>query len=229
MFIKGVKMKLSQQTLNVIKNFATINPSIVLKPGTEIKTISPQKTIIAIASIPDEIPSEACVYDASRFLSVLSLFKDPEIRFNEKYCTISEEKMNMKYVFADKSMVITPPETGVKFPSEDVSVDVKWNDLQSVIKAAGVLGLPEIAFVGDGEKCYLKAIKSSDVSADDYGIELGNTSDIFRMIVKAENLKLMPFDYKVTLSSKGISKFESNHVNYFIAVETTSSYKKGDK
>jgi hypothetical protein len=227
MFIIGAKMKLSTQTVTVLKNFAMINPSIVLKPGNVIRTISPQKTVMAIATVPDDIPSKACIYDASRFLSVLSLFKEADLNFEDKFCTMSEGKMHMKYVFADESMVIAPPEKDVNFPSNDVEVDVQWNDLQSVIKAAGVLGLPEIAFVGDGENCHLRAINSSDASADTYGIELGKTSDQFQLIIKTENLKLMPLDYKVTLSSKGISKFEGDYIKYFIAVEAKSTYKKG--
>lgn len=221
-------MKLSNQTITVIKNFASINPSIVLKPGNEIRTISPQKTVMAVATISDTIPAKACIYDASRFLSICSLYQEPDIQFEDKLCTISEGKRKTRYVFADESMVIAPPEKDVKFPSEDVSVDVAWADLQSVIKAAGVLNLPEIAFVGEEGTCYLRAVDSSNPTADSYGIELGNTDDTFQLIIKTENLKLMPINYKVTLSSKGISRFEGDGIRYFIAVESKSTYKKGN-
>jgi len=220
-------MKLSQQTINVIKNFATINPSIVFKPGNEIKTISPQKTVAAIATIPDTIPSKACVYDASRFLSICSLYQEPDVQFEDKFCTISEGKRRTRYVFADESMVIAPPEKEIKFPSQDVVVDVQWGDLQSVIKAAGVLNLPEIAFVGEDGTCYLRAVDSSNPTADSYGIELGDANDRFQLIIKTENLKLMPLNYKVTLSSKGISKFEGENIRYYIAIESKSTYNKG--
>lgn len=220
-------MKLSQQTINVIKNFATINPSIIFKPGNEIKTISPQKTVAAIATIPDTIPSKACVYDASRFLSICSLYQEPDVQFEDKFCTISEGKRRTRYVFADESMVIAPPEKEIKFPSQDVVVDVQWSDLQSVIKAAGVLNLPEIAFVGEDGSCYLRAVDSSNPTADSYGIELGDANDRFQLIIKTENLKLMPLNYKVTLSSKGISKFEGENIRYYIAIESKSTYNKG--
>lgn len=220
-------MKLSQQTINVIKNFATINPSIIFKPGNEIKTISPQKTVAAIATIPDTIPSKACVYDASRFLSICSLYQEPDVQFEDKFCTISEGKRRTRYVFADESMVIAPPEKEIKFPSQDVVVDVQWSDLQSVIKAAGVLNLPEIAFVGEDGTCYLRAVDSSNPTADSYGIELGDANDRFQLIIKTENLKLMPLNYKVTLSSKGISKFEGENIRYYIAIESKSTYNKG--
>jgi len=220
-------MKFSERTINILKNFATINQSVVLKPGKQLKTISPQKTIVAVANVDDDIPSEACIYDMSRFLSTCALFGEPDIHFESNHFVISQGKKGTKYYFADKSMVITPPEKEINVPTNDVEVTVEWADLQSVIKAAGVLQLPEIAFDGDGETCSLKAIDSNNTTADSFGIELGATADKFRLIIKTENLKLLPQNYKVTLSSKGISKFECSDVTYFVAIESKSFYNKG--
>jgi len=220
-------MKLSEQTLTVLKNFSLINPSIVFKPGNVLRTISPQKTVMASATIPDEIPAHACIYDTTRFLSILTLYNEPEIEFEERNFIIKEGKRRTKYVYADISMVIVPPEKEIKLPSEDVSVDVKWEDLQSVLKAAGVLQFTEIAFVGESGKCYLKAIDSAKRGADDYGVEIGNADDEFQVIIKTDNLKLLPQDYKVTISSKGISEFAGNDATYFVAVDSKSTYKKG--
>lgn len=220
-------MKFSERTLTILKNFATINPSIVFKPGKQLRTISPQKTVMAMATIEDEIPSEACVYDMSRFLSTCALFGEPEIQFEGNHFVVSQGKKNTRYYFADKSMVIAPPEKEINIPSKDVEVEVEWADLQSVIKAAGVLQLPEIAFVGDGSTCSLKAIDSNSTTGDTFGIELGETSDKFQLIIKTENLKLIPQTYKVTLCSKGISKFEGADVTYFVAIESKSTYNKG--
>lgn len=220
-------MKFSDRTLTILKNFATINPSLVFKPGYVLRTVSPQKTVMANAIIEDEIPANACVYDMSRFLSTCSLFNSPDIRFDQKRFVISEGKTETKYVYADKSMVISAQDNDPVLPSKDVEVTVAWNDIQSVLKASGVLKLPEIAFVGENGYCYLRAIDSSNPSADTYGVELGETNDTFQLIIKTENLKLLPFEYKVTLCSKGISKFESDVVYYFIAIESKSTYKKG--
>lgn len=224
-------MKLSEETLTIMKNFATINPSAVLKPGTEIRTISPQKTVMAIATIPDEIPSAACIYDTSRFLSIYSLFENPELQFEDKFFTISEgdnktSSRKTKYVFADVSMVIMPPEKEINIPSEDVKVSVPWNDLQAVIRAAAVLNLPEIAFIGENGTVFLRAVDSTNPTADSFGIQLADTADTFQLIIKTENLKLLPNDYDVTLCSKGISKFETTGLKYFIAIESKSTYKK---
>ena len=219
-------MKFSNETLTVLKSFTAINKSILLSSGNVLKTITPEKTLIAIADITDEIPSDACIYYLSRFLSILSLYKDPDVEFFDKYFIISEGKRRTKYVFADLSMIHTPPEKEITIPSADVTVSVTEGDLSSVLKAAGVLQFSEIAFVGEGGKCYLKAIDSSNNGADDFGIEIGETADNFQIIIKTDNLKLMPLDYEVTLCSKGISEFKGKGVTYFVAIDSKSTYNK---
>jgi hypothetical protein len=220
-------MKLSEKTLTVLKSFATINKSIVLKPGKTIRTITPEKTLMAIAKIEDEIPAQACIYDLSRFLSIHGLYSNPDIEFHDRYFTLSEGKKKTKYTFADLSMVHSPPDKEISIPRNDVEVNIEWEDLQSVIKAAGMLQFSEVAFVGEEGKCYLRAIDSSNPSADTFGIEVGETKDIFTIIVKTEKLKLLPRNYNVILCSDGISKFGAEDVSYFIGIDSKSTYKKG--
>ena len=220
-------MKFSERTLTILKSFATINKSIQMKEGNVLKTITPERTLIASATIPDQIPSEACIYDMSRFLSILSLYTEPDVEFHDKYFIISEGKRRTKYLFADVSMIHAAPEKDVKIPSQDVIVDVSWDDMQSVLKAAGVLQFSEIAFVGENGTCYLKAIDSTNEGTDDYGVEIGETDDEFKIIIKTDNLKLLPQDYRVTLCSKGISEFKGDDVTYFVAIDSKSTYKKG--
>ena len=220
-------MKFSERTLTILKSFSSINKSILMKEGNVLKTVTPEKTLVATATIPDQIPSQACIYDLSRFLSILSLYKDPDVEFGDKFFTIISGKQRTKYVYADISMIHAAPEKDIQLPSADVVVDVSWEDLQSVIKAAGVLQFSEVAFVGQDGKIYLKAIDGANANSDDYGVEIGTTSDEFKIIVKTDNLKLLPQDYKVTLCAKGISEFKSTDVTYFVAIDTKSTYKKG--
>lgn len=220
-------MKFSERTLTILKSFSSINKSILMKEGNILKTVTPEKTLVATARIPDTIPSQACIYDLSRFLSILSLYKDPNVEFHDRYFTIASGKQRTKYVYADISMIHAAPEKDIKLPSADVIVDVSWEDMQSVIKAAGVLQFQEVAFVGQDGKIYLKAIDGNNENSDDYGVEIGTTSDTFKIIVKTDNLKLLPQDYKVTLCAKGISEFKSDDVTYFVAIDTKSTYKKG--
>jgi len=221
-------MKFSNETLTVLKSFTSINKSILLKAGNQIKTITPEKTLIAMADITDTIPSDACIYDLSRFLSILSLYNDPDVEFMDKYFIISEGKRRTKYVYADLSMIHTPPEKEITIPTADVTVTVTGEELSTVQKAAGVLQFSEIAFVGEGGKCYLRAIDSANSNADDFGVEIGETEDTFNIIIKTDNLKLMPMDYEVTLCSKGISQFKGKGVTYYVAIDSKSTYKKGE-
>lgn len=220
-------MKFSERTITVLKSFSSINKSILMKEGNTLKTVTPEKTLVATATIPDQIPSQACIYDLSRFLSILSLYSDPDVEFHDKYFMIIAGKQRTKYVYADISMIHAAPEKDIQLPSADVEVDVSWEDLQSVIKAAGVLQFQEVAFVGQAGKIYLKAIDGNNANSDDYGVEIGTTSDEFKIIIKTDNLKLLPQDYKVTLCAKGISEFKSKDVAYFVAIDTKSTYKKG--
>ena len=217
-------MQLSDYTMDVLKNFSSINPSIVIKPGTTLRTISPQKTIMAIASSSDNFASEAGIYDLSRFLATVSLFDTPELNFTDKSIRVMENKRKVDYTLADVSMIIQPPEKEITMPPCEVNVKITWSDLQSVLKAAAVLGLPEIAFSGIDGEIVLEAVNSKNPTTDRYGVTVGSTSDTFNMYMKVENLKLMPKDYMVNLSSKGLSSFTSEDVKYFIAIESNSKF-----
>ena len=219
-------MKLSTETVNILKNFSMINQSIVLNEGNEIKTISPQKTVMAIATVDDNFPVRAGIYNLPRFLSVCAMHENPELEFGNSSVIITEGRSKTKYVYADSSMIITPPDKEINLPSVDVSVTLSADNLSKVHKATSVLQLPEIAFVGEEGICYLRAIDSSNPSADSFGVELGETNDTFTLIIKTENLQIMPIDYEVELSSKGISRFSGKNVKYFIAIESKSTYEK---
>lgn len=220
-------MKLSSETITILKNFSSINQSIIFKPGNVIKTISPQKTVMASATVTDEFPVEAGIYNLGRFLATIGLREAPELEFGETSVTISEGDSSSSVRYADSSMIISPPDKEVKIPRVDVSVDVTADQFKEVLNAAGVLGLPEVAFVGEDGVCYLKAIDSANSSADSHRIRVGETDDTFTLIIKTENLNILPGDYTVELSSKGISKFTGKNVTYFIAIESKSTYTKG--
>lgn len=220
-------MKLSNETIAILKNFSVINQSIIFKPGNVIKTISPQKTVMAIAKVEDEFTQEAGIYNLSQFLATLSMYKSPDVEFEEKMVRIFEGKSSSLMTYSDPSMIIAPPEKEIKIPSVDVSVQVSAEDLSSVLKATSVLGLPEVAFVGEDGVCYLKAIDSGNPSANSHKIEVGETEDEFTLIIKTENLNLMQSDYTVDLCSKGISRFTGKNVTYFVGIDSKSTYKKG--
>ena len=215
-------MKFSTDTLSVLKNFSTINPSIVFKPGSVVRTISPQKTVMAAATIDETVETQAGVYDLSRFLSTLALFDNPDVVFGQDRFSIKGGRSELRYTYTSESLMVTPPEKDIVVPDPEVSVSIKWQDIENVLRAAGVLQLPEIAFIGDGNSVTMSAVDSKTSTADNYDtvVAEGISTDPFNMIIKTDNLKLVPADYEVTLSSKGMAHFKSSKVQYWVAIET---------
>lgn len=217
-------MKFGENTLSILKNFSGINPSIIFKPGNVIRTLSPQKTVMAAATIDETITSTAAIYDLSRFLATLSLFNDPEVEFLTNKFAIKSDRSSVNYTYASESMIITPPDKDITAPSAEVSVQVKWDDVQQVIRAASVLQLSEVAFRGDGQSVSLAAIDSKNPTADVFDVIVGESDSTFEMIIKVENLKLMPKTYDVLLSSKGMAHFKADTIQYWIAIEKNSTF-----
>jgi hypothetical protein len=220
-------MKLSREALAVLNNFAGINTSIVFQPGHEIRTISATRTVLGFATVPDRFPKRAAIYSLPRLLATYSLYKDAEIVFGDQSLTISEGRSTTKYTYTDPTMVFTPEERKYEMPSVDVTVKVSSTDLKSVLRAANVLELPQIAFVGEHGRCFLRAVNSKEPTADVHSIEIGETKDTFSLLIKPSHLSILPLDYTVELCAQGISKFEATNVKYFIGLDSKSTYRKG--
>lgn len=217
-------MKLSPKTLQVLKNFSTINPSIVIKPGSVLASIAANKTILAKATVPDEFDRVVPIYALNRFLSALSLFKEPDVEFGDGAAVIRNGKSAITYHYSDPAIILAPPEKDIKLPSVDVDCVITNKALQDVLKAMSVLGLPELAIVGDGEDLTLQAIDVKNPSADAFSVGLGNTEGVFRAVFRAENIKVIDGDYQVKISSKGISQFTGTEATYWIAIEQSSTF-----
>lgn len=215
-------MKFSTDTLNILKNFSNINPSIVFKAGSTIRTISPQKTVMAAATIGEYVDQQAGVYDLSRFLATLGLFENPEVVFGTDRFTIKGGKSELKYTYTSESLIVSPPDKDIIVPDPEATINVSWQSIDSVIRATGVLQLPEVAFVSDGTTITLSAVDSKTSTADKYDVVIAEGVDTvpFNMIIKTDNLKLVHADYEVTLSSKGMAHFKSDKVQYWIAIES---------
>ena len=216
-------MRLSEQTVSLLKNFASINQNIQFKAGNRLQTISAQKNILVNAEIPESFPSNFAIYDLNKMLGVMNLFPDPELDIGDKTMKVGGK---VNYMFADPSMIVTPPEKELQFPEAEVKFVMTNQDFTQTIKAAALLGLPHICVVGDGSKITLGATDVNNTSSDDFVTEVGTTDKTFCMVFKIENLKLYAGDYDVELTSKGISKFShtSSNLQYFIATESDSTF-----
>jgi hypothetical protein len=216
-------MKLDQRTLQVLKNFSSINPSILFKPGNVITTITPTKTIFAKATLEQEFPSQFAIYDLSKLLSVLSLFDDPELSIGDKSLQISSGRKKVNYVFADVNSIVVPKSDSINFPPSDVTFELTSEVLSGVTKALGVLRQPEIAIVGDGSVVSVQTVNSKDPTSDSYAVEVGDTDKNFTVYFKAENIRLLPDTYTVDITPV-ISRFKSKDLEYYVAVEANSKF-----
>lgn len=217
-------MKIDIDTVNVLKNFSKINPSIVVSEGNVLKTISPTKTIMARAKVKTDFTNRFAIYNLDRFISIVSTFTDPDFKFGDKSVDISDNNKRTHYVYADENTVTKAPDKEINLPSVDVTFKLTNSDLKDVEKAAGILALPEIAVVGDGNNLLLQAVDTKNPTGDVYSIQIGTTDKAFKAIFRAENIKIIPGDYEVSISSKGISHFVHEDVEYFIAVEQNSVF-----
>jgi hypothetical protein len=215
-------MEFENRTITILKNFANINPSIMFKPGTSLRTMSPQSTVLAQATISETIPSSFAIYDLSRFLGVMSLFNYPEINCLEKYAEISDGHQKVKYTFADPQMIALPMDKNPTV-SPDIQFKLTSDSLNKVLKAMGVLSMPELAVAGDGTNVTVQAIDSRNNTGDSFALNVGTTPYTFRMIFRAENMKLIQADYDVTIAFKGVAHFKCDDIEYWIATEANST------
>ena len=223
-------MKFSARTIQILKSFAQINQSLIFAPGSELKTISPLKTMVAKASIAETIPQQFAIWDLSKFLGVLSLFEDPELEINDKFITIKSGKSKLDYVYCLPEMITQPPKKMVDMPADAVEKIIPSATLQSVMKAVGVLQLPEIAFVGRDGNFSIEALDTKPKNPNDqtlsnsFSIVVGETIKSFKMILKAENLKIMNEEYILKISPQGLCHLKGSDVEYWIVCESTSTY-----
>jgi len=218
-------MKLSSQTINVLKNFSTINQNLVIKEGSDISTMSAMKNIVAKAKVEEDFTKEFAIYDLNEFLSALSLFGTPDLDFQDDYVVITEEgsAKSLKYWYSDPSVVTTPTKD-ITMPSNEVKFDFSSDSLAEITKAASVIGAPDMVL----ENGKLRVTDKKNTTANDYATELDvPDSDVkYKFWFKVENLKLLPGSYSVEVSSKNISRFSNSNVDieYYIALEPESSY-----
>lgn len=217
-------MKINKDTLNTLKNFSDINMSIEVKAGNTLRTVSVQKNILAQAEVETTFPQDFAIYEVNRFLGAISLFDNPDFEFGEKSVRIGNDRNSLNYVYCDPSMIVTPPEKNITVPDPEVRFKLSQDSLSRVMKAGNVLGTPEIVVEG-GSPMTVRAMDSQNDSSDTFHVNLDESTDkTFRFVFKIENFKMVPGDYDVEISSKGIAKFSQNQLQYWIATESSSTY-----
>ena len=221
-------IKLSKKTLDILKNFASINSNILVNPGKVISTISPVKNVLAEATVEEEFDVQFGVWDLNKFLGTISLFADPEFEFHDKYVVISGSNgASVKYFYCEPKLLTTPTKK-IQMPPAVVSFTLTNKVFVELQKAASVLQLPDIAVRSNGGRVELVALDKADATSNNYSVDVGKNEEDsdFEFYFKVENLKMLPGDYAVEITEKIVSKFThtSLDLSYWIALEPDSKY-----
>jgi len=224
-------MKINQNTLDILKNFSEINTNILIKPGTELSTISTMRNIFAKATIAEAFDSEFGVYDLNEFLAVVSSLNKPELNLQDKFMTISAEgsKSKVKYFYSDPSVIVSPTKE-VNMPEADVTFSLSQANLTQLQKMAAILKTPDLALEGTkGGDIVLKVCDKKNDTSNNFDIVVGeNATADYTFYFKVENMKMISGNYDVSVSSKSISHFKNTKlpIEYWIALEPDSNISK---
>ena len=221
-------MKISDNTVSILRNFSDINANILFTPGKTLSTMSTMKNIMAKADVEEQFETEFGVYDLPEFLRALDSFQQPVLKFNgSANLKIQDEKstLSARYAFADKS-TLRYPSKQISMPDKTVTFTLNNSDYESVKKLYTNLSLPDIAFKGEKGKIKLVALDKKNSNSNESSVTVGETDLEFTAYVKAENMKIIPGDYDVALSKAKIAHFINKKVKvqYWIALEADSTF-----
>tara|TARA_B100001123_G_scaffold213888_1_gene241522 strand:+ start:270 stop:950 length:681 start_codon:yes stop_codon:yes gene_type:complete len=220
-------MKLSDKTLTLLKNFSSINQSILFKQGSSLKTISVMKNILAEATIEEDLPTDFGIYDLNQFLNGIGLHQHPDLDFtNPGYVVIREGRSRTKYFFADPAVIVTPPDKEIALTSEDVSFELSTSQLDKLLKAAAIYQLPDLAVIGEAGVVKIVVRDKKNDTSNDFSIVVGETESEFSFNFKVENIKILPGTYDVVVCKQLLSRFtcQDYDLKYFIALEPDSKF-----
>ena len=219
-------MKISETTINILKNFSSINPGLSVKPGQTLRTISKQQNVLAKATVTENFLDEIVIFDLNRFLGVVTSLNNPDISISGKKLSIKSGDDETLYGLSDESMIVAPPAKDLKVENAEVNFTLSKENLSQVLKISGVMGLSNISVIGDGKKITFVTLNAVDNESDTFSVDVGATKAKFKFIFNTENLKMIPGNYTVAISSKGIAYFKNNSdpIEYWIATEAGSSY-----
>lgn len=214
-------MKFGEKTIKILKNFVSINESVIFRQGKVLSTISSTGTIYAIANIEETIPLDFAIYDLNRFLMCIKMFDEYDLEFEEKRAKIRSKNSVINYTYAAEEMVLDDQKRKVIYknillPSNDVQFSLSYGVYNDCLKAMSVLGTDDLMIVGDGVSLELRTLDAKSPTSDVYSVKIGETSKEFKVTLKNESLKLLENDYNVSICFNGVCHFNSPQIDYFL-------------
>lgn len=222
-------MKLTDNTMAVLKNFSTIQPNIVLREGDVIKTLAETKNVMAVAKLDQTFDKSVGIYNLDEFMNLLGLVDTCDLDWRDEFVKISDEsgRSSVKYFYSDTS-ILTSPAKDIEFPGGEVKFELDESTLSRIRRAASALGHEKVSISPVDGGIQLSVVDPSDATSNAFYIVVPGSceSDDFNFVMNISNLKLISGDYDVEISSRLISKFtnKSKEVTYFIALEKSSTY-----
>jgi hypothetical protein len=218
-------MKISKQTIEILRNYAAINQNILIKEGNVLTTRTVARNLFASATVDTSFPQDVGIYNLSTFLGVLSLFSDPEIDFGESAMTISQGKNKVNYLYAAPA-VLDFPDKAIKMPAVTATFELTEENLKSLLKASAVLSSTDLKISSDGKVITCTVLDPKNSAANTFTVEVGESDREFEVFIKIENLKMIPAAYDVSLSEKMIAQFQSKDKSYslYVANEKNSKW-----
>lgn len=216
-------MKLSKDTLDVLKNFATINTNILVREGNSLSTISTGKNIFAKADITDPFPKEFAVYDLNSLLSLLTVMEDTDVGFGDESLTVTKGNSVFEYFYADPNIIVSAPDKSIEVDNF-YQFDLTKDDVDMILKAAAITAAPMLSIVGDGNEVVMQVGDPSTPKSNSFRQVIGSTDKQFDARLAVENFKVIPDAYKVILSEKKFMFLESSKrdTKYWLALERSS-------
>jgi len=223
-------MELSENTLQILRNFSGINQNLLIKSGSNIKTISEARNVVATADVTESFEKDFGIYDLNEFIGVMGLVDTPSLKFEDAFVTVSDSsgRSKVKYFYAAEE-TLTSPAKDVNMPDGDVKFTLDNDTLNKLKKAASTLGHNEVSIKANNGVLSLSIVENQNATSNAFSIDIDGEfkqDAVFNFIISISNLKILPGDYDVEISSKLITQFKHKEIplNYWIALEKTSTY-----
>lgn len=212
-------MKISKRTVDVLKNFQQINPSLMFRRGSVLTTMAPSKKIVAEVSVDEDFDRDFGVYELSKLLGLLGMLGDPDVELGESSMTIRSEGREVEYVYSPEETIVSPPAKRIELPSVDAQFELPAKKLQEIMRAAGVLGVSHVIISADGVRAAARVVDSKNPSSHSFTVDLGECESRIQMVFRVETFKFLPLDYRVTMSERGIAEFSSERATFWTVAE----------
>ena len=220
-------VKISPETLSILKNFASINPSLLIREGSKLNTVCPSNRILAEAQVTEHFPVEFAIYDMAQFLGIVSLFKSPVFEFKDTHLVISSDgeggTRSVKYFYTNPEFIQNKGDKKIKMPNSVVVFDISESDLASIMKAASVLQVPDMCITGEDGNLFIRVCDKKNPTGNSWELnvsEIAEEADYFPFWFSIDTLKMVQDDYHVSIASKSVASLKGKNVpvQYWIAM-----------